>query len=161
MPVQTKQQDDKKVKDDTVAVGVPGVASKELEPQRVEEKRLLDEVVEASEKHDLEAEKKLQESLGAEARLSVPDLEIPPDVEDSGVVSPQKEASKIAADGSTIDLPIMESGYREGERVKVGGSVVNKEIVGVPSVVAFVMFVGRIIKMAHRHMKKVVFRKEN
>ncbi|KKR51089.1 MAG: hypothetical protein UT84_C0003G0084 [Candidatus Curtissbacteria bacterium GW2011_GWA1_40_16] len=159
MPTPTAQTDDQKAKTDVIPVVAPATISKELEPQRAEEKKLLDEVSEASEQQDREAERKVQESLGKEARLSQPHPTIPQDVEDSGVVSPQKEASKTAAMGSTIELPLTEEEYIQGEKVKVSGSISDKGIIGVSSLAAFVMLIGRMIKLAHKHAKKVIFRK--
>lgn len=161
MPTPTTKSDDQKANDDTITVAAPVNAGKELEPQRAEEKKLLDEVSEASEQQDREAERKVQESLGKEARLSQPHPTIPPDVEESGVVSPQKEASKTAAMGSTIELPMTEEEYLEGEKVKVGGSVSDKGIIGVWSLVGLAMFVGRMIRLAHKHAKQVIFRKSS
>ncbi len=159
MPTPTTKSDDQKAKTDVIPVAAPATIGKELEPQRAEEKKLLDEVSEASEQQDREAERKVQESLGKEARLSQPHPTIPPDVSESGVVSPQKEASKTAAVGSTIELPMTEEEYIQGEKVKVDGSVSNKGIIGVSSLAALVMFVGRMIRLAHKHAKQVIFRR--
>lgn len=161
MPIPTVQSDDQKAKTDVIPVVAPATIGKELEPQRAEEKKLLDQVSEASEQQDREAERLVQESLGKEARLSQPHPTIPPDVEDSGVVSPQKEASKIASAGSTIELPLTEEGYLAGEKVKVSGSVSDKGIIGVSSLAALAMFVGRMIRLAHKHAKQVIFRKSS
>jgi hypothetical protein len=161
MPTPTVQSGDQKAKSNVITDVATGNIAKELEPQRVEEKRLLDEVSEASEQHDREAERKVQESLGKEARLSQPHPTIPQDVSKSGVVSPQKEASKTVAVGSTIELPITEEEYIQGEKTKVGGSVSDKGIIGVSSLVALAMFVGRMIRLAHKHAKQVIFRKSS
>ncbi len=161
MPTPTVQKDDQKVKDQSITATAPAPIGKELEPQRAEEKKLLDEVAEASEQQDREAERKVQESLGKEARLSQPHPTIPPDVEESGVVSPQNEASKTAASGSTIELPMTEEQYIQGEKAKVSGSVSDKGIIGVSSLAALAMFVGRMIMLAHKHAKQVIFRKSS
>lgn len=161
MPTPTVQSDDQKVNDQPITATAPATIGKELEPQRAEEKKLLDEVSEASEQQDREAERIVQESLGKEARLSQPHPIIPPDVEESGVVSPQKEASRVASDGSTIELPMTEEEYISGEKVKVSGSVSDKGIIGVSSLAALAMFVGRMIMLAHKHAKHVIFRKSS
>jgi len=158
MPVPTNQQDDKTTQITNTVAG--SSKAKELEPQRVEEKRLLDEVVEASEKQDREAEQKLQESLGKEARLAQPHPKISDDVAKAGVVSPQGEANQVVVKGPTVELPISKEEFEAGERVKVSGKVSSdRGVVGVSSLAAFAMFIGRMIKLAHMRAKRIVFRK--
>ncbi len=178
MPVPTNQTDDKATKNTDLAAGsssnqtddqvtqdtdlaaVGSSKAKELEPQRAEEKRLLDEVVEASEKQDREAEQKLQESIGKEARLSQPHPKVASDVAEAGVSSPQREASKVVVNGPTVELPISEEEYVAGEKTKVSGKVSSdKGVFGVSSLAAFAMFIGRMIKIAHTHAKRIIFRK--
>ncbi len=158
MPVPTTNQQDDQVTQDADLAAVGSSKAKEIEPQRAEEKRLLDEVVEASEKQDKEAEEKLQESLGKEARLSQPHPKIAADVSDAGVVSPQRTASQVISKGPTVELPISEEEYVAGEKTKVKGNVADKEVIGVFSLAAFAMFIGRIIKLAHKHAKRIIFR---
>lgn len=122
---------------------------------------ILKEVQEREKTAAKEAEEKVQEALGEEARLKEPEVKLPPDVKDAGVVSPESDASEMLEKGSTIELPVSEEEYEKGEHVKISAKVnEKKEVFGVASIAALAMFVGRLIKMAHHHAKKIVFRKE-
>lgn len=147
------------VDDDGDAEEISIRGGKELDLQRGEEAKLLNEVVVESDKADTEAEKKVQEQIG-EARLSKPKIEIPEEVAASGVKSRAKEASEVIVTGSTLVLPISEQDYEKGENVKVSGKTdKDKDVRGVSSIVVFAMFISRLIKMAHKHAKKVIFGK--
>lgn len=135
------------------------VGSKEAESAHLEEEKLLKEVVETSRQADLEAEKKVTEAIGNEARLAKPEIKVPPDIAEHGVKSPQAEASEIAQKGSTIELPISEDQYMVGEKMQASGRNVKGTIVGVSSLIALATFVGRIVKLAHKHAKRIIFRK--
>lgn len=143
--------------DDAEEISIRG--GKELDLQRGEEAKLLNEVIVESDKADTEAEKKVQEQIG-EARLSKPKIEIPEEVAASGVKSRAKEASEVIVTGSTLVLPISEQDYEKGENVKVSGKTdKDKDVRGVLSISVFAMFITRLIKMAHKHAKKVIFGK--
>lgn len=146
--------DDKKTSDE-----VSVRSGKELDLQRGEEAKLLNEVILESDKADTEAEKKVQEQIG-EARLSKPKIEIPDDVAASGVKSRAKEASEVIANGNALVLPISEQEYKKGEKTKVSGKTdKDKDVRGVSSIVVFAMFITRLIKVAHKHAKRVIFGK--
>ncbi len=135
------------------------IGTKEAEPVNIEEEKLLKEVVERSRQADLEAEKKIEEAIGQEARLSRPEIKVPSDIAKHGVKSPQAEASVIAQKGSDIELPITEQDYKAGEKMEIKGVDDHKSIIGVSSLAAFVLYLGRIIKLAHKNTKKIIFRK--
>lgn len=162
--VKSPPADDKKgVPVDTVPAPAkeqePAQAS-EQEPQHVQEADVLKEVQEREKEATQEAERKVREDIGEEAKLREPEPEIPPDVADAGVKSPEKEASDVAAKGSTIDLPITEQEYEEGKHEKVMAKVTQKkEVYGVKSIVALAIWIGRAIKKVAHHGKKFVFRK--
>lgn len=131
---------------------------KEKEPSITPE-TLIKEIQEKSKEADLHAVKEIQKAIGEEAKLSQPEIEIPPDLEDHGVKSPEKEASK-AVSGGAVDLPMTETKYESGIETKIKSQVTKKlEVFGVSSVVALAMLVGRMIKLAHHHAKKAVFKR--
>jgi len=133
---------------------VPISGHKEQEPSNSPE-TLIKEIQEKSKQADLHAEKEVQKAIGKEAKLSQPEIEIPPDLEDHGVKSPEKEASKVV---SSVDLPMTEDKYESRKETKIKSHVSKKlEVFGVSSVVALAMLVGRMIKLAHHHAKKAVF----
>ena len=105
---------------------------------------------------EIEAQAKLQESLGNEARLRE-EAKIPDEISHL-VKSPQDEARQVITHGTTMELPITEEKFNQGEKEKVGGFSINLEVVGVKSLVGFVMYVGKFIKKSHHNMKKIVFR---
>ncbi len=132
---------------------------KELDLQRVEEAKLLNQVVVESDRADDEAEQKVQEQIG-EARLSKPKIEIPEEVAASGVKSRSKEASEVVVSGGNLVLPISQQDFEKGENVKAYGKTdKDKDVLGVSSITVFAMFIARLIKMAHKHAKKVIFGK--
>ncbi len=131
---------------------------KEQEPESAD--AALAEIQEREKEATKVAERELTETIGKEAKLKEPEPEIPPEVKEVGVKSPEKEASEILKKGATVDLAITEDTYKKGEQAKLDAKVtVKREVLGVASIIALAMYVGRMIKMAHHHAKKVVFKK--
>src|SRR3989344_1733793 len=139
------------------------VKAKEQEPTsqetKTEEGKILSEVIRTSEAADEQAEKEIQSAI-SEARLARPEPKLAPDVADSGVKAPQLEANEVITKGTTVELTISEDEYKKGLHQKVAGVVVNKVVVGTSSFFALATWIGRLIKMAHKHTMKVIFRKE-
>lgn len=145
----------------TTAVKQDAVSSpkvKEQEPKS--EDAMMAEIKTTSEVIDREMEAKVRESL-AEAKRPVPEPELKPDVADAGVIHPQAEAEKVVTEGGTLTLPIDEATYKRGLHMRVAGAVRDKVVVGIGSLAALAMWVARVIKMAHKHTMKVIFRKED
>ncbi|HSX18945.1 MAG TPA: hypothetical protein VLE91_02300 [Candidatus Saccharimonadales bacterium] len=149
-------------------VGAVSSAAKETEPGKtaaaevadIEEEKLMAEIRTTAEAADKQALEAIQESV-KEVKRSHFEPELPPDVEDAGVINPQKAAEEVVINGPTIDLPIDEAKYKQGLKVKVSGKVDNKKVVvGPSSLAAFAIWVGRILKLAHKHTMRVVFKKE-
>lgn len=131
---------------------------KEQEPESAD--TALKEIQEREKEASEAAHKEIQRSLGKEAGIKELDVEIPPDVEEAGVKSLEKEATEVFKKGATFELPITEEEYKEGEKAKLTAKVTQKrEVYGVSSLIALAVIVGRMIKMAHHKMKKVVFKK--
>lgn len=137
----------------------PRVKEQEVAGDGKSEDELMTEITTRAEALDREHEAKVRESL-AEARRAVPEPKVPPDVEDAGVVSPQLAAEEVVKGGTTLDLPVAESVYKKGLHQKVAGAVKDKVVVGVSSLAALALWIGRLMKMAHKHTMKVIFRKE-
>lgn len=117
-------------------------------------------IQEISKEADLAAEREVRSALGEEARLAQGEPEIGPDLEDHGVRSPDKEASEVIYGGGVIELPITEEEYRQAEKAKIVAHVdEKKDVLGVSSIVALAMLVGRLLKKMHGHAMKIVFRK--
>lgn len=136
----------------------PGVKEQEPGgPTGGEENRMMAEIKTTSDAIDQEMETKVQEQL-AEAKLAHPGPEIPPDVEDAGVGHPETDAEKVVRDGSTFNVDVDEKTYKKGLHVKVAGAVRDKVVVGVSSLAALALWVGRLIKIAHKHTMKVIFK---
>ena len=108
---------------------------------------------------DREALEKVRESL-PEAKRPVPEPKLAPDVEDAGVLVPSKHAEEVITHGPTIEVGTSENIYKKGLHVKVVGAVRDKVVVGVSSLAALAMWIGRLMKMAHKHTVKVVFKKK-
>ena len=144
----------------TQQVPASGTLVKEQEPAALqkEETKILSEIIKSSEAADEQAEKAIQEAI-TEAKLAKPEPKLAPDVADSGVKSPQQEADEVIIRGSTISLPIEEEEYKKGLHQKVAGAVANKVVYGVSGLFALATWVGKVIKFAHKHAMKVVFRK--
>ena len=139
------------------------IKAKEQEPTsqetKAEEEKIISEVIRTSEAADEQAEREIQSAI-SEARLARPEPKLAPDVADSGVKVPQEQADEVVRSGTTINLPISEDEYKKGLHQKVAGVVVNKVVVGTSSFFALATWIGRLIKMAHKHTMKVIFRKE-
>ena len=149
--------DDDDQKKKAQPVGVPSLA-KEQEPQFEEEEKLMAEIRSAEAIADKEIAEKLKKEF-KEIMEARPRPKLPPDVEDAGVFHPEDEAEKVVRDGTTLELPIGESSYEKGLHMKVAGAVRSGVVMGVSSLVTLAMWAGRIIKMAHKHMMKVMFQK--
>lgn len=153
----------KKQQDDNQAPAIVGSESpgKETEPSISfeDEAKIVAEIQDRSAAIDKEALESIREKI-PEAKQAIPEVELAPDLEDAGVKSPQKEADKVVIRGSEIDLPISEEEYKKGLGIKVGGRSSDKSIVGVSSLIAFTLWIGRLIKIAHKHAMRVVFRRE-
>ena len=142
------------------AVDSVSKSAREQEPIQAPEAGIV-EIEERFKEADRKAEKEVKEVAGEEAGLREPEPQIPPDVADAGVRSPETDATEIIEKGGTFDLPISEQVYKEGQHAKITSKVnVKREVFGVKSIVGLVIFVGRMIKEAHHQLKKVVFKKE-
>ena len=142
------------------AVDSVSKSAREQEPIQAPESALV-EIEERFKDADRKAEKEVKEVAGEEAGLREPEPQIPADVADAGVRSPEADATEIIEKGGTFDLPISEQVYEEGQHTKITAKVnVKREVFGVKSIVALALFVGRMIKRAHHQLKKVVFKKE-
>lgn len=158
----TAQTDDKKKKDDNAVSPVSSGGGKESEKTLTfeEEKKLVAEIQDRSTELDRVELEKIRTHI-PEVKQAVPEPELPSEVASSGVVSPQAEADKVISAGATLDLPISEDEYKKGLNSKFSSKAADGDIVGVSSLVAMVMWVGRLIKMAHKHTMKVLFRKSS
>ena len=138
---------------------IPPPRPKEQEPAGEKTGEGLAELIKVVESHDKEAAEKVSGEI-KEARQSVPEIEIPPDVADAGVKSPIQEAQDVVKKGPTIEVPITEEEMNKGLHQKVTGKVVNKVVVGVSGLFALATWVARMVKVAHKHAMRVVFRKK-
>ena len=165
MPDDKNSNDDKSQKSVTTPQSSgSSVKTKEQEPAaRAEEDKLMAEIVSTSEAMDAEALAKLQKE-SPEIKRAQPEAKLPPDVEDAGVKVPEEEADKVVKNGTTLSLPVSEDAYNKGLQVKVIGKVVgavgDKIVVGVSSIGALALWAGRLLKMAHKHAIKVIFRRK-
>ena len=149
-------QDDKKPEADEVST-VVGRPAKEIESAGVDEQ--MSQIKELSKEADVAAEKEVRAAIGEEARLSLEEPKIGPDLEDHGVFSPEIQASNALKKG-VLELPMTEEEFESARKAKVGGKSDEKDsVLGVSSIVALAMWVGRVIKMAHGHALRIVFRK--
>ena len=167
MPNQTNPatgQDSPQDNDQTQQAGESsvGTALKEQEqdqPSAVKkEKEILSEIIRSSEAADEQLKAEVQGAI-REAKLAMPEPELAPDVADSGVKAPQSQANEVVTQGTTINLPISEKEYKKGLHQKIAGVVVNKVVVGTSCLFALATWVGRLIKIAHKHTIKVIFKK--
>lgn len=158
----TAQTDNKKKQDDRAVQPVSAGGGKESEKTLTfeEEKKLVVEIQDRSTELDRVELEKIRTHI-PEIKQAVPEPEIPSEVVSSGVVSPQAEADKVISGGATLDLPISEDEYKKGRDSKFSSKVSDQDVVGVSSLIAMVMWVGRLIKMAHKHAMKVVFRRSS
>ena len=145
--------DDKKKQEDK-----PAPKAKEQEPSGEKRDETLSELIQQVESHDKEAAEKVSGEI-EEARQSLPEIEIPPDVADAGVKSPGQEAAEVVKKGPTIEVPMTEEEMNKGLHQKVAGKVVNRVVVGVSGLFALATWVARMVKLAHKHTIRVVFRK--
>jgi len=136
----------------------PAPKAKEQEPSGEKRDETLGELIQQVESHDKEAAEKVSGEI-EEARQSLPEIEIPPDVADAGVKSPGQEAGEVVKKGPTFEAPITEEEMNKGLHQKVVGKVVNKVVVGVSGFFALATWVARMVKVAHKHTMRVVFRK--
>jgi len=134
--------------------------AKEQEPAVEKKGEDLAGLIQEVETHDKEAAEKVSGEI-KEARQSVPEIGIPPDVADAGVKSPSQEAQDVVKKGPTIEVSITEEEMNKGLHQKVTGKVVNKVVVGVSGLFALATWVARMVKVAHKHTMRVVFRKES
>jgi len=144
-------------------VPVSGQVTKEQEPSQSADKKeeqILSEIIRSTDAADEEAERKIQEEI-QEAKLARPEPIIPSDLAESDIKSPQREANEVIVKGTTIELPISEDEYKKGLHQKIVSIVADKVVVGASSILALVIWVGRIIKIAHKHTMKVIFRKSS
>ncbi len=123
-----------------------------------QEAKIVAEIKTTAEALDRQALETLQKDL-AEAKHGKPEPVIPPDLEDAGVINPTAEAEKVVSEGPSLELPISEKAYNAGLKTKVSGSSKDNEIIGVRSVVALALWVKRVVLLAHKHAKRVIFRK--
>src|SRR3989344_7645137 len=153
MSAQTAITDKKKQEEPVVP------KAKEQEPSCEKRDETLGELIQQVESHDKEAAEKVSGEI-EEARQSHPEIEIPPDVADAGVKSPSQEAQDVVKKGPTIEVPITEEEMNKGLHQKVTGKVVNKVGIGVSGLFALATWVARMVKVAHKHAMRVVFRKK-
>lgn len=132
---------------------------KEQEPTDKKTNETLGELIQQVESHDKEAAQKVSGEI-KEAKQARPEIEIPPDVADAGVKSPAQEAGEVIKKGSTIDVPMTEEEMKKGLHEKVAGTVVNRVVVGVSGLFALATWVARLVKIAHKHTMRVVFRRD-
>ena len=136
----------------------PPPRPKEQEPAGEKTGEGLSELIKVVESHDKEAAEKVSGEI-KEARQSVPEIDIPPDVADAGVKSPVQEAQDVVKKGPIFEVPITEEEMNKGLHQKVTGKVVNKVVVGVSGLFALATWVARMVKVAHKHTMRVVFKK--
>lgn len=157
--------DDKKTVGQAPSLPPPIPKAKEQEPAasektaEAEEEKLMAEIRTVAETADRQALEAIQETI-AEAKRAHFEPELPPDVEDAGVVSPTKTAEEVVKQGTTIELGTTEQAYKQGLHKKIVGHVVNKVVVGASSLAALAIWIARLVKLAHKHTMRVVFRKE-
>lgn len=141
--------------------------AKEHEPQnadseakaQAEEDKLVAEIKTRGESLDAQALGEMQKVINEVKQGAAESIKLPPDVEDAGVVAPEQKAEEVVKDGATVVLPIEEETYKKGLKVKVSAkTMVDKVAVGASSLFALAAWVGRLIKMAHRHTMRVMFK---
>ncbi len=161
--------DDKKQKAQVPTSASVGRA-KEQEPTaateaiaRAEEDKIMAEIYSTSEATRKEALDRIEKEL-PDLKEKRQELKLPPDVEDAGVKIPEEEADNVIKQGTTLSLPTSEEAYKNGQHTKVSGKIEGapgqKIVVGVSSVAALAIWIGRLFKLAHKQAMKVVFRKK-
>ena len=152
----TIHKDDKKSKESQVVIAHP---VKEGEPGSSTPTE--SGIREIGREADLRAEREVREHLGDEVRRAQPEPEIGPDLEIHDVKSIEKEASDVISQGPSINLGITEEEMEQAQHAKMSAHVDDhKNVLGVASVLAVAIWVGRILKMAHGHVTRIVFKKE-
>lgn len=136
---------------------VGGTVSKEKESLKNEDDQIVAEIKDRSTELDRQAERQIQAEISG-ARLARPEPEIPADVSEHGVSSPELEAGEILKKGTTLQLPITEKEYEEALHKKVTGIVINKVVVGVSGLFALAVWAGRMMKLVHKRLR-IVFKK--
>lgn len=153
--------DDPKKRNDPAAGGARAMV-KEQEPKsdgRAQEAAAIAEIKEVSDSHDKEALRLVRESF-PETKSRVEKIEIPPDVSDAGVRSIEADGEAVLVNGPTINLDVTEDQYKEGLKMGAGGkSDHEKTVFGTASLVALALWIGRMMKLAHKHTMRIVFRK--
>ncbi len=151
--------DPKKSKDDQV---VQQPRAKEQEPNgdgRAQEAQAIAEIREVSDSHDKEALRQVRESM-PETKAGLPKIEIPPDVADAGVKSPEQEAEDVLTNGPTFNVDITEKEYKKGLKMGAEGKTDHeKTVFGTASLVALALWIKRMMRLAHKHTMRIVFRK--
>ncbi|OGD84501.1 hypothetical protein A2165_01450 [Candidatus Curtissbacteria bacterium RBG_13_40_7] len=140
---------------------VSGTLLKEQESKPIvdgEEEKIVAQITTRGERLDSETIDSLRSSI-SEAKLATPEPKVPPEVGDIGLKAPQEEADSVVSKGATIQLPATEQEYKTGLHQKVKAIVVDKVVVGASSLFALATLVGRLIKIAHKHTLRIVFRK--
>lgn len=145
-----------------------GKGGKEAEPAGTatesfaEEKELIAQIETTAEELDKKAIEVVEKEL-SDVKASQPAPKLPPDVEDAGVVNPQEEADNVIKNGPTLNLPISELEYKQGLKTGAKGRWYRqeKEMVGVKGILALALWVGRLVKRAHKKAVSVIFRKGN
>lgn len=150
-----------KVKFDKIPTPDAAISKPVKEQEIISTAGPVSEILERDKVAEKKVEKEIKEVAGEEARLKDEEIEIPPDLAEAGVKSPEKEASELLEKDAAIELPISEKAYQEGQHAKLTSKVtVKREVWGVSGIVAMAIFIGRLIKKAHHHAKSIVFKKE-
>jgi hypothetical protein len=145
-----------------VSAGKEGEPFVSAEQSYIDEGKLVAQIETTSEELDKKAIEVVEKEL-KDVQASQPQPNIPPDLEDAGVINPQQEADKVIKDGTTISLPIDETEYKKGLSESAKGRWDNqtKGVVGVSSLVALAQWVKRIVDKAHQKAMKVVWRRSS
>lgn len=152
------QVDDKKKTSASVPAGAKEAESKS--DGRAQEAAAIAAIKEVSDSHDQEALRVIRESF-PETKLGVERVEIPPDVADAGLSSPEADGEKVLKNGPTINVDITEKESKEGLKMSVEGKTDNeKTVFGTASLAALAIWVKRMIALAHKHTMRIVFRRE-
>lgn len=166
-PVNKTASNDQQIKsspiDDQQVAPVDTVpaARKEQEPT-VAEEDVIKEIQEREKEASLHAEREIRKEIGKEAVLREPEAKVPKEVAEAGVEVPEKEATKVLKKGPTIELPMTEQQYEEAQHTKLSAKVTQKrEVYGIKSVIALALYIGRLIKKAHKHTRNAIFKKSS
>lgn len=142
--------------DSSQQIGTRG--GKEQDVIYKQQEKLLHEVQEKYKEADHEYAEQVKEAIG-EAVRAKPDVVIPSDVADFGVKSRDQEASEVLKKDGTLEILTTKEKLDEDLKSGVGGKrLINKTIVGAQSVLAWAIRLHRLVKAAHKHAKKVIFK---